>query len=46
MSTASRRRQVDAEVARIQKFDDALPKVFAWGTIAVFFTVAIVALVA
>jgi hypothetical protein len=43
---AQRHRQVDAEVARIQQFDDALPKAFAWVAIAVFIAVAIVVLVA
>lgn len=41
-----RRRQVDAEVARIQQFDDALPQVFGWVAIAVFVAIAIVALIA
>ncbi len=43
---AQRRRHVDAEVARIQQFDDALAKVFAWVAIVVFIAVAIVVLAA
>lgn len=43
---AERRREVDAEVARIHRFDAALLKVFAWVAIAVFVAFAIGALIA
>ena len=43
---ARRRRHLDAEVARIQRFDDALAKVVVWVAIAVVIAIAIVVLVA
>jgi hypothetical protein len=39
-----RREHVTARIARIEQFDDALPKVFGWFAIAVLIAVAIVGL--
>ena len=41
-----RRRQVDADIARIRRFDDTMPKAVLWLAVAIFVMVPIVAFLA